>query len=51
MVSTNVVKLRLPTSIRIYPAVSISWIVWYREQVERQKKKEVKPIEVEDVEE
>jgi len=36
---------------RIYLVVNVSWIVQYREQVERQKRKEVKPIEVEGVEE
>ena len=34
VVSTNVVKLRLPTSMRIYLVVNISWIVQYKEQVE-----------------
>ena len=27
VVSTNTVKLRLPTSMRIYPVVNVSWIV------------------------
>jgi len=36
---------------RIYLVVNVSWIVQYREQVERQKRKKVKPIEVEGVEE
>ena len=36
---------------RIYPIVNISWIVWYREQVEGQKKEEPKPVEVEGVKE
>ena len=34
VVSTNMVKLQLPTSMRIYPVVNISWVVQYREQVE-----------------
>ena len=34
MVSTNVVKLQLPTSMRIYLVVNVSWIVQYKEQVE-----------------
>jgi len=46
-----VVKLQLLTSIRIHPVVNISQIVWYREQVERQKTKEVKPVEIDGVEE
>ena len=45
------VKLQLLTSIRIHPVVNISQIVWYREQVERQKTKEVKPVEIDRVEE
>jgi len=36
---------------RIYPVVNVSQIVRYKEQVEGQKKKEGKPIEVERVEE
>jgi len=36
---------------RIYPVVNVSRIVQYKEQVEEQKKKEAKPIEVEGVEE
>ena len=51
VVSTNAVKLRLPSSMRIHPVVNISQIVRYREQVKGQKKKERKPIEVEEVEE
>ena len=33
VVSTNTVKLQLPTSMRIHPVVNISWVVQYREQV------------------
>ena len=51
VVSTHAVKLQLPTSIRIYSVVNVSWIVWYKKQVEGQKKEEVRPIEVEGVEE
>ena len=31
--------------------VNISWVVWYKKQVEGQKAEEVKPIEVEGVKE
>ena len=31
VVSTNVVKLWLPTSIRIHLVINISWVVWYKE--------------------
>jgi len=50
VVSTNVVKLRLPTLMRIHLVVNISQIVRYKEQVEKQKKVKVKPIKVEGVE-
>ena len=51
VVSTNVVKLRLPMSIRIHLVVNISWIVQYKEQVKGQKKEEGKQVEIEGVEE
>ena len=31
VVSSNVVKLQLPSLMRIYPVVNVSWIVRYRE--------------------
>ena len=45
------IKLRLPSSIRIYLIVNVSWIVQYKEQVEGQKKEERKPVEIEGIEE
>ena len=51
VVSSNTVKLRLPSSMRIHPVVNVSWIVRYKEQVEGQKKEEGKPVEVEGVKE
>ena len=51
VVSSNVVKLRLPSSMRIHPVVNVSRIVRYKEQVKGQKKEEGKPVEVERVEE
>jgi len=36
---------------RIHSVVNVSWIVRYKEQVKGQKKKEGKPMEVEEVEE
>jgi len=50
VISSNAVKLRLPSSMRIHPVVNISRIVRYREQVKGQKKEEGKPVEVEGVE-
>jgi len=51
VVSSNAVKLRLLSSMRIHLVVNISQIVRYKKQVKRQKKKEGKPIEVEGVKE
>jgi len=51
VVSTNAVKLQLPTSMRIYPVVNISQVVQYKEQVRGQKAEEVKLVEVEGVKE
>ena len=51
VVSSNAVKLRLPSSMRIHPVVNISQIVRYKEQVKGQKKEESKLVEVEGVEE
>ena len=51
VVSTNAVKLRLPTSMRIHLVVNVSRVVQYKEQVEGQKKEEGKPIEIKGVEE
>ena len=51
VVSSNAVKLWLPASMRIHPAVNISQIVQYKEQVKGQKKEEEKPMEVEGAEE
>ena len=51
VVSSNVVKLQLPSSMRIYPVVNVSWIVQYKEQVRGQKKEKGKQVEVEKVEE
>ena len=51
VVSSNTVKLQLPSSIRIHLVVNVSQIVQYKKQVEGWKKKEEKPVEVEGVEE
>ena len=45
------VKLQLPTSMRIYPVVNISQIVQYKKQREEQKEKEGKLVDVEGMEE
>ena len=51
VVSSNVVKLRLPNLMRIHPVVNVSQILRYKEQVKGQKKEKGKPVEVEGVEE
>ena len=47
VVSLNVVKLQLPSSMRIHLVINISWVVQYREQVKGQKKEKGKLVEVE----
>ena len=51
VVSSNAVKLQLPSSMRIHPVVNVSRIVHYKEQVKGQKVEEGKPVEIEGVEE
>jgi len=51
VVSSNVVKLQLPSSMRIHLIVNVSRIVQYKEQVKGQRKEEEKLIEVEGVKE
>ena len=51
VVSSNAVKLQLPSSMRIHLIVNVSQIVQYKKQVKGQKKEEGKPIEVEGVKE
>jgi len=51
VVSSNTVKLQLPSSMRIHLVVNVSRVVQYREQVKGQKKEEGKLVEVEGVEE
>ena len=51
VVSTNTIKLQLPTSMRIYLVVNISQVVRHREQVGEQKVEKVKLVEVVEVKE
>ena len=50
VVSKNVVKLKLPVSMRIHPVVNISRVVRYREQVKGQRVEEPKLVEVDEAE-
>ena len=47
---TNVIKLWLPTLMRIHLVVNISQVVQYRKQVEEQKVEEVKLVKMDRVE-
>ena len=51
IVSSNTVKLQLPSSMRIHLVVNVSRIARYKEQIKGQKKEEGKPVEVEGIEE
>ena len=51
VISTNAVKLQLPILIRIHLVVNVSRVVQYKNQVEGQKKIEVKLVEVKGVKE
>ena len=50
IVLKNVVKLKLMASMRIHPVVNVSRVLRYRESIKRQKVKELKPVEVDEVE-
>ena len=49
VVLRNVIKLKLPTSMRIHLVVNISRVVKYRKPVRGQRVEEPKPVEVEGV--
>ena len=51
VVSSNMVKLWLLSSIRIHPVVNVSQVVRYREQVKGQKREEGKLVKIKEVEE
>ena len=51
MMSKNVVKLKLPASMKIHLVVNISRVVRHRELAKGQRVKEPKPVEVDEVEE
>jgi len=51
IISSNVVKLELPSTVRIHPVVNISRIHRYVGQVERQKKEQPAPVIIEGEEE
>jgi len=51
IVSSNAVKLELPSTVKIHPVVNISRIQHYVGQVERQRKKQPAPVIIEREEE
>jgi len=51
IVSSNVVELELPSSIRIHPIVNISQVYLYKPQMKGQKKAPPKPVIIEGEEE
>ena len=51
IVSTNVVELKLPSTIKIHPVVNVSRIHKYVEQVEGQKREQPAPVIIEGEEE
>jgi len=50
VVSKNVVKLKLPISMKIHPIVNVSRVMRYRKLVKGQRVEELKPVEVKGVE-
>ena len=51
IISSNVVELELPTTIKIHPVVNVSWIKRYVDQVDGQRKEAPQPMVVEGEEE
>jgi len=51
VISSNVVELELPTTVKIHPVVNVSWIKWYIDQVDGQRKETPQPVVVEGEEE
>jgi len=51
IISSNIVKLELPTTIKIHPVVNVSWIKRYIDQVDGQRKEAPQPVVIEGEEE
>jgi len=51
IIFSNVVELELPATIRIHPVVNVSWIKWYIDQVDGQRKEAPQPVVVKGEEE
>ena len=46
IISSNVVELELPATVRIHPVVNVSRIKWYIDQVDGQRKEMPQPVVV-----
>ena len=51
IISSNIIELELPNSIKIHPVVNVSRVQLYKSQVKRQKKILPKPVIIEGEEE
>jgi len=51
IISSNVVELKLPATVKIHPVVNVSWIKQYVDQVDSQRKETPQPVVVEGEEE
>ena len=47
IISSNIVELELPATVRIHPVVNVSWIKQYIDQVDSQRKETPQPVVVE----
>jgi len=51
IISSNVVELELPPTVKIHPVVNVSQVKWYLKQVDGQRKEMPQPVVVEGKEE
>jgi len=51
IISSNVVELELPITVKIHPVVNVSWIKRYVDQVNGQRKEKPQPMVIEGEEE
>jgi len=51
IISSNIVELELPDTVKIHPVVNVSRIYKYIGQVEEQKKEQLAPVVIEEEEE
>jgi len=47
IISSNVVELELPATVKIHLVVNVSWIKWYVDQVDGQRKETPQPVVIE----